>query len=160
MRIGLPVRQRVVVAVMRRPPQRAALHGRRAEHREQELRRARGAEGAVGEVTMVEGRDGEHAEPEQPDGGRDGHDARAGPDDAEAADVDQQVVVVQFGLELRAAACTFNAYVPAATSLVTCVARVSAEVNAGSLSSTIVLSAASSRSASRYVRWVPLRPLL
>jgi hypothetical protein len=49
-----------VIAMMRGPPDRAALHGRGADHAEQELRHARGLEGLVGEIAVVEAGDREH----------------------------------------------------------------------------------------------------
>jgi hypothetical protein len=52
----------MVVAVVRGPPERAALRGRCAEQREDELRGAGRAERIVREVPMIEGRDREHAQ--------------------------------------------------------------------------------------------------
>jgi hypothetical protein len=62
MRVGRGIGVHMVVAMVRRPPQRAALHRRRAEQRERELHRARGAERAVREVAVVEAGDREHAQ--------------------------------------------------------------------------------------------------
>jgi hypothetical protein len=55
------VRVDVVVAMMGRPPDRAALHRRGAQQAEDELTDARGLEGAVRKVAMIETGDGEHA---------------------------------------------------------------------------------------------------
>ena len=85
--VVLAVRVRVVMPVMRRPPQRPALHGRGAQQREHELRGARGAEGAMGKVPVIERRDREHADQEQR--GRDGdrRGTRSGREGAEAGDM-------------------------------------------------------------------------
>ena len=55
-RIARPVGVRVVVAMVRRPPQRPALHGRAPSTRTR-LHRARGAECAVREIAVIERRD-------------------------------------------------------------------------------------------------------
>ena len=66
------VRILVVIAMMRGPPDGPALHGRGAEHAEQELPDARGLERLVREVAVVEAGDREHADEIQ----RDAHDHR------------------------------------------------------------------------------------
>ncbi|MNV49884.1 hypothetical protein D3C71_1418570 [compost metagenome] len=59
--IGGGIGMTMVIAMMRGPPQRAALHAGGADQREDELHGARRLEGAVGEVAVVEGRDRKHA---------------------------------------------------------------------------------------------------
>ena len=62
MRIALRCRRAdVMVAVVGRPPQRAALHAGGADAGERELHGARGAEGAVRKVAVIEAGDREHA---------------------------------------------------------------------------------------------------
>ena len=78
-RIGGPIGVRVVVAMVRGPPQRPALHGGRAQQRKQTLQSARRLERAVREIAVVERRHGEHAQGVEPDGRRDGHGADACP---------------------------------------------------------------------------------
>src|ERR1700678_2102450 len=51
----------VVMAMVRSPPNRAALHRGGAQQAEYELTHARGLEGTVREIPMIEARDGEHA---------------------------------------------------------------------------------------------------
>ncbi len=70
---------RMVVAMMRRPPQRAALHGARPEKGKDKLRGARRLERAMREIAMVESSDREHANAEERDGDCDGNDARIHP---------------------------------------------------------------------------------
>ena len=77
----------MVMPVMRRPPDRAALDGGGSKHRERELHAARGLERAVGEVAVVEARDREHAQHVQANRRGHGHGAHADPDDAEAGEV-------------------------------------------------------------------------
>src|ERR1700722_11180648 len=55
------VRVHMMVSMMSRPPNGAALHGRSAQHAENELPDARGLEGTVRKIAMIEARDGEHA---------------------------------------------------------------------------------------------------
>ena len=62
MRIVLGVGVAMVVAVVRGPPERSALHAARADHAEHELHDARRAERAVREVAVVERGDREHAQ--------------------------------------------------------------------------------------------------
>ena len=80
---GVRVRRTVgvgmVVAVVRGPPQRAALHGGGAQQREHELHGARSAEGAVREIAVVERGHREHAQAEQGCGKRRQFHARADP---------------------------------------------------------------------------------
>ena len=78
------VRVRVMMAMMRSPPHGAALHGRGAEHAEDELPDTRGLERAVREVAVVERGDGEHAQAVQHDGGDHRDRTPAHPDDGEA----------------------------------------------------------------------------
>jgi hypothetical protein len=61
MTVTLCIGMSVVMAVMRRPPERAPLHRAGAEQGEEKLSNPRGFEGAVGKITMVEPGDGEHA---------------------------------------------------------------------------------------------------
>ena len=82
-----PVGVRVVMAMVRGPPQRSALHGGGAEHGEHELPAARGAERAMREVAVVEGGDREHAHREEGGGEPRCKRAPAGPDRAEAAEM-------------------------------------------------------------------------
>lgn len=56
------VRMNVVVAMVRRPPQRAALNAGSANHCEDELNGAGGTKRAVRKVAMVEAGQGEHAD--------------------------------------------------------------------------------------------------
>ena len=80
----------MVMAVLGRPPERAALRGALREEGEQELADAARLVGAVREVAMVAGRDAEHAHEVQ----RDARDERAGgdaaPDREEARRVDER----------------------------------------------------------------------
>ena len=82
-------RMGMVVAMMGRPPQRAALYGGRADDRKDKLRRAGGLEGSMGKIPMVKPRDGKHAQ--DIERYRDGHGggAPAYPDHAETGDMDQ-----------------------------------------------------------------------
>ncbi len=67
----------VMVAVMRGPPDGPALHGRGAEHAEQELRNARSLERLVREIAVIETGDGEHAHEIQRHAHENGHRAHA-----------------------------------------------------------------------------------
>jgi len=77
----------VVMAVMRRPPDWAALHGRGTEYGKRELRSARRLERAVGKIAMIEAGDREHAQRVQRHGGTDSDGADADPDHAQARQV-------------------------------------------------------------------------
>ncbi|MDT4868667.1 hypothetical protein FQZ97_1036470 [compost metagenome] len=61
MRVRGGVGMAMVVAVVRSPPQWAALHAGGADQREHELQHARRAERAVREVAVIEAGDREHA---------------------------------------------------------------------------------------------------
>ncbi len=63
-RVGIRrgVRVAVMMAVVRCPPQRAALRRSRPQQREQELHQPGGAKRAMGEVAVIEASDGEHAQ--------------------------------------------------------------------------------------------------
>ena len=77
----------VVMAMVRGPPQRPALHGGGAEHGKHELPATRRAERAMREVAVVEGGDREHAHCEEGDGEPRCERAPAGPDRAQAAEM-------------------------------------------------------------------------
>ena len=80
----------VMIAVMRRPPQRSALHAGRADQREGELHRARGAEALVREVAVIETGDREHPYRVQRCRDRDRDRRDAHPEHREAGDVHRQ----------------------------------------------------------------------
>ena len=77
----------VVVPVVIRPPERPALHRGATPEGEQKLARARGAVRLVREIAVVNAGDGEHPHEVEGHRGPDRHRARADPDDAEAAQV-------------------------------------------------------------------------
>ena len=83
-RVRLLVRVLVVVPVVRRPPERAALDGRGAERAKQELHEPRGLEAPMREVAVVKPSDGEH--PHEVERNRDsgGGPTPADPQDAKA----------------------------------------------------------------------------
>ena len=82
-RIGIGV----VMAMVRRPQQRASLHARGADQREGELHRTRGAERAMREIAMVERGDREHPHRVQHRRNRDRRGGHADPEHAEARQV-------------------------------------------------------------------------
>lgn len=77
--IGVPV----VMAVVRRPPQGAALDRTGAEKGKNELPKARGLEGPMGKVAMIEARNGEHPQKIQGNGHGERERAPAYPQDPE-----------------------------------------------------------------------------
>jgi len=81
------VRVAVVVAMVRRPPQRAALNAARTEQPEQELHRSRGSEGLVREIAVVEAGDREHPQRVQRKRHDDGEPRYADEEHAEAGDM-------------------------------------------------------------------------
>ncbi len=87
--MGVPrqIRVLVVVAVVRGPPQRPALHRGRAQHREGELHRPRGLEGLVGEIPVVEPGDREHARRVQPHRGPEREPRKPDPEHRQAGQV-------------------------------------------------------------------------
>ncbi len=87
MEVGRSVGVRVVMAVMRRPPHRPALHGGGAGEGEKELTSAAGTKRPVREVAMIESGDREHAGEVGGDGDGYGDRAPAEPEDREATDV-------------------------------------------------------------------------
>src|SRR5687768_2345873 len=74
----------MVMPVMIRPPERAALHRRCAPEREQKLPESRGAVGLVGEVAVIDSRDGEHPQKIERDRGPHRHRADTDPKSPEA----------------------------------------------------------------------------
>ncbi len=78
------VGMRVMMAMMSGPPHGPPLHGRGAEHAEDELADARSLERAMREVAVVERRDGEHAQQVEHDSSYDSHRAPPHPDHGEA----------------------------------------------------------------------------
>jgi hypothetical protein len=67
----------MVVAMVRRPPQRTALRGAGTQHAKQELRRAAGFKGLVGEIPVVKSRDRKHADHEEGKGEHQGKGTNA-----------------------------------------------------------------------------------
>src|SRR5262245_12455203 len=61
MGIFFPVRIAMVISVMCRPPQRAALYRADAQQREEKLSTARSLKGAMRKITMIKASNGEHA---------------------------------------------------------------------------------------------------
>ena len=86
--IGLLVGVGVMVAVDRRPPERAALHAEQAEETEEELDGAGGPVGLVAEIAVVDAGDEEHPHKVEKCAGRNGDGAPSHPDHAEAAEVE------------------------------------------------------------------------
>ena len=78
----------VVMEMMVRPPERAALHGRGGPEREEELADAGGAVGLVGEIAVVDAGNGEHPQKIEGNGGPNGEGAPAHPDHSEARQVE------------------------------------------------------------------------
>jgi hypothetical protein len=81
------VRMRMMMAMMRGPPDRSALHGGGAEHREDELTGARGLERAMREVAVIKTGDGEHAYRVERHGRDDSRRAHANVDHTQAGKV-------------------------------------------------------------------------
>src|SRR5271168_2290601 len=77
----------VVQPMMRRPPQRAALHGGRADHREYKLRGARSLERSMRKIAVIESGDGEHADEIQRDADADRDRAPSDPNHSQAHQV-------------------------------------------------------------------------
>ncbi len=82
--------KRVMVTMMRSPPDRAALHGGSAEQREHELAGARSLERAMREVAVIEAGDREHAHHVQPHCDRYRGPAHAGPERSQAGEMHEQ----------------------------------------------------------------------
>src|SRR5450432_1748504 len=84
------IRVDMVVAMVCRPPNGPALHGRGAQQSEDELPDARSLEGAVRKIAMLEARDGEH--PKEIEHHRDGqrHPAETHPDYRKAGGMHQK----------------------------------------------------------------------
>src|ERR1700683_3550759 len=80
----------MVVAMMRRPPDRPALHGRGTQQAEDELTDARCLEAAVREIAMIEAGDGEHAHDVQRQSDDECGPAEAYPNHRETGRVHQQ----------------------------------------------------------------------
>jgi len=78
----------VVVTMMRRPPERPALHRRRADDAKDELPHPRGLEGTVREVAVIEPGDGKHAHDIGEHGHHDGHGAPTDPDHGQTGGMD------------------------------------------------------------------------
>ena len=78
MQIQFLVRMLMMVAVMRRPPQGAALGGAGTQHCEYKLGRTAGLEGFVGKITVIETRYCKHAHHEERNRKPDGESAHAG----------------------------------------------------------------------------------
>src|SRR5712664_3191630 len=88
MHVGRLVGALMMQAMMRRPPERSALHASRAHHRKTELREARGLERAMRKIAMIESGNREH--PDEIEGNRDSNRDRtpSHPDDSEAHQMD------------------------------------------------------------------------
>ena len=86
-RILLLVGEAVMLTVVRRPPQRAALGAGGADECQYELHGPRGREGAVREVAVEEGRDREFANQPGASGEPQGEGTPAGPDHGHTAEV-------------------------------------------------------------------------
>jgi len=87
MRILRGIGVAVVVAVVRGPPQGAALHATGADRREYELHQARGAECAVRKIAVVEAGQGEHPDRVQRRGHADSKPRCAHPEHRQARQV-------------------------------------------------------------------------
>ena len=86
-RIVRRVREAVMLAVMRRPPQRSLLERTTAEEGDEELHHSPHFVRAVSEITVIAGRDAEHAHEVKDPAKQQGGDIDAGEQDSEASDV-------------------------------------------------------------------------
>src|ERR1700674_1192347 len=77
----------MVMAVLRRPPQRPALRGTRAQESEEELCQASGTKGAMRKISVIEASDCKHAQHEQRSRKRHRQRAYADPECGNATDV-------------------------------------------------------------------------
>lgn len=89
MHVVFSVRMLVMMPMDRRPPQRAALHRRVSEHREEELTDSRCLECAMRKVAMIKAGDCKHPNPVKQHGDRNSSPAPSHPNDAKAAEVNE-----------------------------------------------------------------------
>ena len=81
---------KVMASVVRRPPERSFLIGRRTREREQELKNPASLISAVREETMKSGGNCKHSHNVKNQAGNDCHCAYARPDDEQARDVHEE----------------------------------------------------------------------
>ena len=82
-RVGMAV----VIAVVRRPPQRPSLRGGRADYRENKLYKAACAKRLMGKIPVIKTRNGKHPQEIHGQGEEQGEDTPTRPNNAQAGDM-------------------------------------------------------------------------
>ena len=90
MHVAGDIRVAMMVAMVTSPPQRAALHGRIAQHGKEELHGPRGLECAMRKVAVVKPSYGEHPHPVGHNGHAHGYGTPADPQNPEATQVQRR----------------------------------------------------------------------